>query len=131
MSTPTIIEKPKVEIAPEIIQKISEQVHEKGQVVVHCILDVVDDLLIRIWPTTVLYDQHSDHVSDIVHVDNITLYPQWQQARIGKNYFTLIFDGLPKSCIVFNLIEHCSNQAGAFQVTNIARNESDVYFVRI
>ena len=48
MSTPTVIQKPKVEIAPEIIQKISEQVHEKGQVVVHCILDVVDDLLIRI-----------------------------------------------------------------------------------
>jgi len=131
MSSPTIIKKPKVDIAPEIIKKISEQVHEQGQVVVHCILDVMDDLLIRIWPTTVLYDQHSDHASDLVHVDNITLYPQWQQAKIGKNYFTLIFEGLPKSCIVFNLIEHCSNQAGAFQVKNIARNESDVYFVRI
>lgn len=131
MSSPTIIQKPKIEIDPEIIQKIAEQVHEQGQVVVHCILEGVEDLLIRIWPTTVLYDQHSDHVSDLVHAENISIYPQWQQARVGKNHFTLIFEGLPKSCAIFNLIEHCTNQAGGFQVKNIARNESDVYFVRI
>lgn len=131
METPTIIQKPKVEVDPEIIEKISEQVHEMGQVVVHCILDAMADVLIRIWPTTVLYDLHSDHVSDMVHVENITIYPQWQQAKVGKNYFTLIFSGLPKNCIAFNLIEHCSNQGGAFQVLNVTRNESDVYFVKL
>ena len=94
MSSPTIIQKPKIEIDPEIIQQIAEQVHEQGQVVVHCILDAVEDLLIRIWPTTVLYDQHSDHVSDLVHAENISIYPQWQQARVGKNHFTLIPNSL-------------------------------------
>jgi len=134
MST-TVITKPKVDIAPSLLRKIKEQTEEMGQVVLHFIYNTppnVEDMLIRIWPTTFLYDQDSAHKSDMVHVENITLYPVWYRCPPGTTtFFTLIFSGLPKSCTTFDFIEHCTNQAGAFEVRDIARNDSDVYFLRM
>lgn len=131
MNAPTIIEKPKVEIAPELLQELETQVQEQGQVVVHCLLEQIFPSYIRIWQTTYLYDQHSPHKSELVHAEKISYYPTWTPTPVGTSYFTLIFSGLPKSCLVFDLIEHCDNEAGAFKVTNITRNETDVYYVRI
>ena len=42
--------------------------------------------------------------------------------------FTLIFEGLPKSCIQFDLIEIGLGE-GCFEFKNIMRNQSDVYYV--
>jgi len=131
LSAPTIIDKPKVEISPEILNELKELIHEQGQVVVHCIQIADFPSLIRIWPTTHLYDHHSEHVSDLVHAENICYFPKWKAVAEGENYFTLIFSGLPNHCVVFDLIEHCTNEGGAFKVMSITRNESDVYYVRV
>lgn len=131
MDFPKIIEKPKVSISPDLLQELKEQIHEQGQVVVHCIQKANSPTLIRIWPTTYLYDHHSAHVSDLVHAENITYFPEWKPVNQGENYFTLIFSGLPDSCILFDLLEHCDNQAGAFMVKSIVRNNTDVYYVEL
>ncbi len=128
-----VISKPKVEIDPDLLHKIEGQVHEMGQVVLHFIYrSPLGDYpsMIRIWPTTYLYDQHSDHVSELVHAENITYYPTWHICPPGKNqYFTLIFSGLPRSCQVFDFIEKCTNEVGAFRVLDIKRNAQDVYYI--
>ena len=127
----TIIKNPKIEISPDLLQDLKEQIHEQGQVVVHCIQVTDHSSYIRIWPTTFLFDQHSEHVSSLVHAENITYFPEWKPVSGGENHFTLIFSGLPKSCLVFDLFEQCDNQAGAFKVSGITRNSSDVYYVQV
>ena len=131
IETPTIIKKPKSRVSPGIIAELETLIHEQGQVVVHCIQETTEPTYIRIWPTTYLYDHHSEHVSDLVHAEKITQFPHWTAVEAGENHFTLIFSGLPQSCIVFDLIEHCDNQAGAFKVLSITRNETDVYYVQL
>ncbi len=129
----TVVTKPKVEIDPDLLHKIEGQVHEMGQVVLHFIYrSPLGDYpsMIRIWPTTYLYDQHSDHVSELVHAENITYYPTWHICPPGKDqFFTLIFSGLPRACQVFDFIEKCTNEIGAFRVLNISRNSQDVYYI--
>ncbi len=135
MST-TIITKPKIEIEPSLLRKLKYQTEEIGQVVLHFLYQSPDstlgDSLIRIWPTTYLYAQNSAHKSELVHIENISYYPQWYLCKAGsENHFTLIFSGLPKSCTKFDFIEHCTNQAGAFKVHGINRNDSDIYYLKI
>jgi len=134
--SPTIIEKPKTKISEKLLRQIKAQTEEMGQVVLHFIFKtsahVLGDTLIRIWPTSYLYDLGSTHRSDLVHIENITYYPHWYLCPAGtETYFTLVFSGLPKSCTAFDFIEHCTNESGAFQVRNIQRNSSDVYFLQL
>lgn len=129
----TIITKPKVEISPSLLSKLETQIHEAGQVIVHCIIKNVASagMYMRIWPTTNLFDHDSSHISDLVRAENICYYPNWQEMRKGDNYFTLIFTGLPKSCTVFNLIEDCGGNIGAFHIMNVPRNQTDVYYAHL
>ncbi len=131
MSDTIVIEEPKIQISPALLSELKTLVHEKGQVIVHCIQEADDITYIRIWPQTNLYCQHTDHVSSLVHAEKISFFPVWTEVYPGENYFTLIFSGLPKSCIVFDLIEHCDNEAGAFKVLSIPRNNTDVYYVKV
>lgn len=124
-----LIEKPKVRISASLLEELESQIHEQGQVVVHCILTSILPTYIRIWPSTFLYDHHSPHKSELIHAEKISYYPVWTLTEGGETYFSLIFSGLPKSCILFDLIEHCSNEGGAFKVLSIPRNERDVYYV--
>ena len=129
-----IIERPLVDIAPEILERTKASVDESGQVVLHFLYEVYDPLgsAIRIWPTTYLFDVGSDHRSELVHFENITLYPEWTPCKgYSQNHFTLIFSGLPKSCNHFDFIELCNGSGGEFMVTGIERNPSDVYFLKI
>ena len=128
---PVVVTKPKVEIDPALLAELQTEVHEAGQVVVHCIQQSTEPTLIRIWPSTFLYDHHSEHVSNLVHAENITYFPEWKQVGGGESHFTLVFSGLPKSVKVFDLQEQCHNQAGAFKVYSIVRNNSDVYYVQV
>ena len=128
---PTIIENPTIEIAPDLLAELEHQVEEQGQVIVHCLHATTVTAYIRIWPTTYLYDIHTDHASHLVHAEKISYYPIWQKVRPGEAYFTLIFSGLPKSCTVFDLHERCDNEHGAFKVFGINRNKTDVYFVQL
>jgi len=132
----TIIKKPETLISEQLLNQIKSQTEEMGQVVLHFVFHTSDvllgDTLIRIWPTTYLYDLHSSHKSELVHIENITYYPDWYLCPAGsESFFTLIFSGLPKSCTAFDFIEHCTNQSGAFQVKNIQRNKTDVYFLQL
>ena len=132
----TIIKKPETKISNKLLNEIKAQTEEMGQVVLHFVFktsnSMLGDTLIRIWPTSYLYDLHSSHKSELVHIENITYYPDWFLCPAGtETFFTLIFSGLPKSCTAFDFIEHCTNQSGAFLVENIQRNKSDVYFLQL
>lgn len=73
----------------------------------------------------------SDHQSEMVHAENISIYPEWQEVLDGSTaYFSLIFTGLPKSCRKFDLYERIP-ESGGFMVWGIERNETDVYYVII
>lgn len=127
------ITKPKVEISPEILKQLNTQINEMGQVVIHILFDQSNSLqgsFIRIWPTSFLYDLNSDHVSTLIHTENIVMPPQWQLVT-DQCHFTLIFNGLPKDCRSFDFVEKCGNENGGFEVRNIARSESDIYYFRI
>jgi hypothetical protein len=53
-----------VKIAPELLKEMKDQIHELGQVVLHFLYEPTYDGdigLIRIWPTSYLYDLHSTH----------------------------------------------------------------------
>jgi len=129
----SIISKPKIEISPSLLTELEAQIHEAGQVIVHCIIRNVasQGMYMRIWPSTDLNDQHSSHSSELIHAENICYYPSWQEMKIGDNYFTLVFAGLPKSCTIFDLVERCNGNMGAFHIMNIPRNESDVYYAQL
>ena len=115
----------------EIKHKMSEQIETESQVIVHCTVKRYRTSSARIWPTTFLFDKHSDHKSKLLHVENISMYPTWTLLDYSKsNHFTLIFEGLPKSCILFDLREVIP-EPGAFVCHNIPRNHSDVYHVYI
>lgn len=125
---------PKIEVDQELLNKIKTQTNEMGQVVVHCLYqDVMPwGSAIRIWPTTFLMDSDSDHQSELIHHENISLYPHWTPCDpFSKVHFTLIFSGLPKSCVRFDLEEFCDGSGGEFVVHDIERNNSDVYYLQI
>lgn len=128
---PTIVEKPK--IAEEILQQLEVKVQEERQVIVHCMLPAspFPGNLVRIWKSTVLHDQQTDYLSELVHAENISYFPFWTEVPPGKDFwFTLVFTGLPKDCKMFDLVEFIPHPGG-FHVRNIQRNSSDVYRVKI
>jgi hypothetical protein len=105
---------------------------EAAHVYVHCYFNSPGaEMLIRIWRSTFLVDAASGSRSPLVHVENISYAPQWTIIPgSGLFHFLLIFEALPKSCTLFNLLEDIP-QAGGFFVEGIQRNKSDVYHVDI
>jgi hypothetical protein len=103
---------------------------EAGHVYVHCYFNnTFKDMLIRIWKSTYLIDQGSGSRSELVHIENISYAPQWTAVPDNQLFhFLLIFSALPKSCMKFDLLEDIP-QSGGFHVTDIMRNEMDVYRV--
>lgn len=129
----SIITKPSVEIKKELLEELQTLVQEESQVIIHCIFDGTNtsDCLIRIWPTTFLYDTGSSHRSELVHAEHITLYPTWTLVPDGATmHFSLIFTGLPKSCSAFDFIEEIPEDGG-FRAFGINRNASDVYYIKV
>jgi hypothetical protein len=101
----------------------------ESQVVVHVAVWSGESVNLRIWGSTYLFDTHSGHHSKLVHFENISLAPDWTSIKSALPFnFTLIFEGLPKSCIQFDLIEIGLGE-GCFEFKNIMRNQSDVYYV--
>ncbi|MFM2156346.1 MAG: hypothetical protein RL516_1095 [Bacteroidota bacterium] len=108
---------------------VAEAVAVEAQVVVHVSIWSDEAVNLRIWGSTFLFDTHSGHHSKLVHFENISLAPEWTSIKSALPYrFTLIFEGLPKSCIQFDLIEIGLGE-GCFEFKNIMRNQSDVYYV--
>ncbi|MCE2894706.1 MAG: hypothetical protein LW721_09705 [Flammeovirgaceae bacterium] len=120
--------KPKVDV--ETLASIDPSTMEDSFVYVHCHFNnTSDDMLIRIWSTTFLVDRYSAARSQLIHAENISYAPQWTIIpRKGDFTFLLIFGGLPKNCLVFDMIEEIA-QPGGFHIKNIKRNETDVYHI--
>ena len=125
------IHKPK--IAEEILQALQTQTQEEKQVIVHCCFPASPFFgnLIRVWQSTFLIDEQSGHKSQLIHAENISIFPYWTEVPPMKDFwFTLVFSGLPKECKKFDLKEIIPEEGG-FWVQNIKRNGSDVYRVKL
>lgn len=125
------ITKPK--IAPEILEQIQEKFEQEKQVIVHCCFQNNYTLgnLVRIWPSTYLVDKFSGYKSQLIFWENIAVFPYWTDIPPVKEYcFTLVFSGLPKGCKVFDFVEEVVQGSG-FLVTDIERNDSDIYTIKL
>lgn len=125
--------KPKVNIEEDVLTKLKPKEDEERQVILHCEIPLAFHfgMMIRIFSSTYLFDAHSDHKSELVHFENISLGPAWKHVPPGKPiYFTLIFSGLPKSCSLFHFHEVLKDGTG-FKFQNIIRNTSDVYSIKL
>ena len=127
---PTIT-KPK--ITSEIYTQLQEKFEEEKQVIVHCCFpnDFVIGNLVRIWQSTFLVDKFTGYRSKLIFWENIAVFPYWTDIPPVKEYcFTLIFSALPKECKVFDFVEEVIQGRG-FLVTDIERNETDVYTLKL
>lgn len=123
----------KPKIAPEILAQIEEQFEQEKQVIVHCCFQNNYTLgnLVRIWPSTFLEDKFTGYRSKLIFWENIAVFPYWMDIPPVKEYcFTLVFSGLPKECKVFDFVEEVIQGSG-FLVTDIERNETDVYTLKL
>jgi hypothetical protein len=120
-----------ITISEETKEDLKQFNFEEGQVTIYCIFAPnEEDYLIRIWKTTFLIDEKSSHKSNLLHIEDITFYPEWTPvaANTAKK-FTLIFSRLPSTCAQFNLLEDIP-QSGGFFYNNIQRNGTDIYTIR-
>ena len=124
------IEPKKVTIAPELKNDIKILVEEESQVIIHLHLHFSNFSTIRIWKSTFLLPHINGKKINLVHADNISFYPEWTLCRAGETVCTLIFKGLPKDCTIFDLAEEIP-EPGGFYISNIHRNNSDVYHLQI
>lgn len=125
---PPVKAKPAIDL--EALFSVHPELQTDSHIYVHCHFNTSsDEVLIRIWLTTFLVDQNSSARSKLVHVENITYAPHWTLVPPNYQYnFLLIFESLPKSCVVFDLIEDIP-QPGGFVINSISRNKKDVYHI--
>jgi len=119
----------KIEVKPqeETSVEVKQEVAEENQTIVHCICG--QDAAYRIWPSAFLIEHNSSKRAKLITAYNISFYPDWTLKNKGEK-FTLIFEGLSRNCVIFDLKEIIP-QAGGFEANNIVRNNSDVYSVEI
>lgn len=117
----------KIKQHEEATAEVLQEVAEENQTIVHCICG--QDAAYRIWPSTFLIEHNSDKKAKLITAYNISFYPNWTLKNKGEK-FTLIFEGLSKNCVVFDLKEIIP-QSGGFEANSIVRNNSDVYTVQI
>lgn len=102
------------------------QVFEQKQVIVRCTSKHTID--IRVWPIqTYLLCHQTKTKSKLLFFDGILAAPDWKQMLKGQE-FLLVFEGLPKACTSFLLIEDIPYE-GNFFVPTMKRNGLDVYDV--
>ncbi|HMT28314.1 MAG TPA: hypothetical protein PKD91_03435 [Bacteroidia bacterium] len=120
---------PEQETANKVVDMPLPDTEEQGVIIVHCHFS--GEGAIRIWRSTFLIDKNNSHRSKLLHVENISLAPHWTFIDNTNGYtFTLYFEGLPKTCKIFDLHEIIP-QPGGFFIPSIPRNEEDVYRVEI
>jgi hypothetical protein len=111
---------------PHISFQVEPEQLEERCTIVHCILP--EETLARIWPTTFLV-QPDGVRKKLLQAYHITEYPYWTYAEAG-HCFTLVFEGLNRSCTLFDLFEDIP-QPGGFHIRDIRRNQQDVYTLEI
>ena len=121
---------PDVTLDESIKEALLPKTEQESQVTVHVKFTAdFPGSKIRIWKSTFLHDRDSSHRSELMHTDNIPLFPKWKAIMAGeKVVFTLIFSALPKDCLIFDLIETIP-EPGGFMIKNIQRNQTDVYMI--
>jgi len=122
----------KVEICSELKNELLLLRNEEQQVIIHCSIYGMDPGdAARIWKSTYLIDKETGKTYNLLFADGISFAPQWTLIPFNKPLeFTLIFKGLPKSCKLFDLVEIIPEEGG-FEVLNVNRNSTDVYYVTI
>ena len=126
-----VVTAPAVEVDQEVIRQAKLATEVERQVIVHVLIRFSETpSLIRVWPSTFLFPAGGGSPSQLLNADNITFYPTWMEVRQKQHKFTLIFEGLPKDCKSFDLVEVIP-QDGGFEVQGIPRNKTDVYEVEI
>jgi hypothetical protein len=126
---PPVINKPVVN--PDVVTSIESQTLEDSHVYVHCHFSNNEqhEMMVRVWSTTFLVDNASGASSTLIHAENVSMAPQWTVVPSNSLYsFLLIFSALPKACQRFDFREDIP-QPGGFLVTDIPRNEKDVYHI--
>ena len=125
-------EEVKISICKELKQELASLVNEEKQVIIHCSIYAMDyGDAARIWRSTYLIDKITGEKYELLFAEGISYAPQWTLIPFNNPLeFTLIFKGLPKSCLVFDLVEIIP-EAGGFEILNINRNGTDVYYVTI
>lgn len=125
----TTIAKPQVEIDNAIKELIKHQTERC--VIVHCRFFSEELSAIRIWPTTYLI-QDTGKKSKLIKTFNIALMPHWTRHFVINDFirFTLVFEGLNKTCQSFYLLEDIE-ESFAFYSNKIIRNLTDVYYAEV
>lgn len=126
----SIFTSPKIRTATKAKDLLLEQTDECGFAVVHCQVDIAIECNLRIWPSTFLIPAEGGCRCKLVHCEGISFFPEWQLAEGPVARFTLYFEGLPKGCRTFDLVEIIP-EPGGFESRNIVRNASDVYRVSL
>ena len=120
-----------IEIEDHTKQALQQLAHEEGQVILHINYKTWYGDRLRIWPTTFLVPYEYGERSKLVHAENIGIYPSWLSINTNKEHnFTLVFEGLPKGCNAFALVEDIP-EPGGFKIPFIKRNTSDVYQLKM
>jgi hypothetical protein len=124
---------PKINLDKEVRNRLLQNQNEsEAQVIIH--FSVRGSSLfhhVRIWKSTFLFPKKCDTKSILLHVENITFYPEWMPVPYGRKIvFTLFFSSLPKDCEEFDLHEQIP-EPGGFVVKGIKRTKDDVYYVSL
>ena len=127
---PEIITEPKVDIEEKLSVKAREATEVERQVIVHAKVGIGNDVMgVRIWASTFLIPYGGGSKSKLLNTENIALFPQWLTVGYKPYHnFTLIFEGLPRNCTQFDIVEQIP-ESGGFEARGILRNASDVYEV--
>ncbi|MBC8266347.1 MAG: hypothetical protein H8E84_05215 [Flavobacteriales bacterium] len=120
--------KPKTKVDTKIRNKAKEQSSEKRQVIIHGIIRPMMGASIDLFKDDIFLFPHGyDKKCKLVYSKNIAIYPdKYEIPSLTIHNFTMVFEGLPKDCITFDLIEDIK-ESGGFVEKNISRNFSDVY----
>ena len=114
-------EEVKVNLAPE------HQYKEERQVLVRAY--ITEFMPVRIWPSTYLICNQTGTRLKMLFSENVSKAPHWGLIAPYERFY-MIFEGLPKACLSFDLYEEI-DQPGNFHIKNIGRNGSDVYDLEI
>jgi hypothetical protein len=113
----------------ELLQQAQDYPSLEQQVIVHCQINPGHawEPKLRIWPSTYLIPKRGTSKAKLLQAKHISFYPEWTPIRrLFPHHFTLIFEGLPKDCTSFDLLEEIP-ETGGFEFRDIPRNPVDIY----
>jgi len=125
------VTEPKViEVEEELSVEAKAATEVERQVIVHARVGIGNAVMgVRIWASTFLIPHEGGTRSKLLNTENITIFPQWMTVGYKPyHHFTLIFEGLPRNCKQFDLIEQIP-ESGGFEAHSIPRNATDIYEV--